>query len=302
MSQPPYPSPEQYGGARSWDQPGLIPLRPMTVGEVLGTGGNVVRRHLVPLGGVAIGVAALSAVVTLGTLALSGSLGTFADASWLDDILRGGTTLPAGIVLATLLGLVVTTIGGPVVAGVAVAFAGAQALGRDGRGAVTERLGGRWLVLLGVAGIVGVLVAAGLMVLIVPGVLAYLILVFAAPVVVMERAAVGTSLRRSAALTRGHRGRILGAVAVTIVSGSVAGAVVASLVGALVGDPGSVTELMVTQLVSALVSGLAAAWTGAVVAVLYIDVRIRTEHLDQALRAAAAADRARINPAGPAGA
>jgi hypothetical protein len=41
---------------------------------------------------------------------------------------------------------------------------------------------------------------------------------------------------------------------------------------------------------------LAAAWTGAVVAVLYVDVRIRTEHLDQALRSAAAAERSRLNP------
>ena len=67
--------------------------------------------------------------------------------------------------------------------------------------------------LLGVAVIVGVLVAVGLMLLVVPGVFAYLILVLAAPVAVMERGAVGASLRRSALLTRGHRGRILGAVA-----------------------------------------------------------------------------------------
>jgi hypothetical protein len=49
------------------------------------------------------------------------------------------------------------------------------------------------------------------------------------------------------------------------------------------------------------VGGLAAAWTGAVVAVLYIDIRIRTEHLDQALRYAAAQETGRINPTPQAG-
>ncbi len=128
-----------------------------------------------------------------------------------------------------------------------------------------------------------------------PGVLAYLILAFAGPAVVMERGSVGESMRRSATLTRGHRGRILGAVAATLASGAVASAIVSSFAGAVVGGTGSVTTLLVTQLVAVLVTGLAGAWTGAVIALLYIDVRIRTEQLDRALWAAAeraAAERA----------
>jgi hypothetical protein len=262
----------------------------MGVGEILGVAVTVLRRHLVPLGGVAIVVSALSSAVTLGTLVATGSLETFADAGWFDDILAGGTTLPSGIVLATVLGLLVTTIGGPVVAGIATAYAGAQAVGRDGRGAVTERLRGRWVPLLGVGVIVGVLVAAGLMLLVVPGVIAYLVLALAAPALVMERGSVSTSLRRSATLTRGHRGRIVGAVALTLIAGTLASAVVSAAAGTIVGQAGSVTALVVSQLVSVLVGGIASAWTGAVIAVLYIDVRIRSEHLGQALRLAAAAD------------
>ena len=272
----------------------------MAVGEILGLGWGVVRRSLAPLAAAAIAVSAVSAIVTLGALAATGSLQTFADAAWVDDLLRGGsTTIPSGIVIATLLGLLVSTTGGPIVAGLAAAFAGAHAMGRDGRGAVAERLAGRWPVLLTTALVVGVLVAGGLLVLVVPGVLAYLILAFAGPVAVMERGSVGESLRRSAALTRGHRGRILGAVAVTLIAGSVAAAIVSSFAGAVVGGTGSVTTLLVTQTVSVLVGGIAGAWTGAVIALLYIDVRIRTEHLDDALRAAAAADRSRVSPPDP---
>jgi hypothetical protein len=269
----------------------------MTVGEILSAGFAVLRRHLLPLGGAAVLVAAIGTCLTFGSLAVSGSLQTYADGLWLEDMLSGKTTqLPGGILLSTLLGLLVTTIGGPVVAGLASAYTGAEALGHDGRGAVAERLRGRWGVLLAVAALVGVSVTVGLMLLIVPGVFAYLILVLAAPVAVMERASVGASLRRSATLTRGHRGRILGAVAVAMITGTIASAVAAFIAGVLVGQASSGTALVVTEFVSVLVGGLAAAWTGAVVAVLYVDVRIRTEHLDQALRAAAAAERSRLNP------
>ena len=89
---------------------------------------------------------------------------------------------------------------------------------------------------------------------------------------------------------------VLGTVAVTIVAGTLASALISTLVAALVAQSDAVTLLVVTQLVGVVVGGLAAAWTGAAVALLYIDVRIRTEHLDQALRSAAAAGLGRVNP------
>jgi hypothetical protein len=309
---PQYPSPDRYGrpGApNSWDQPGLIPLRPLALGEIFGSAIVILRRNLLPLGGAAVLVAGLSTLVTLSMLIGTGSLQTYADAKWVDDVLRGGMP-PGGILLSALLGLLVSTIGGPVIAGIATAYAGAGALGRDGRGAVAERLRGRWPQLLAVAAIVGAAVCFGLMLLVVPGVIAYLIWVFAAPAVVMERASASPALRRSVLLTRGHRGRILGTVALSMIIGSVAGAIVSSLVGAIIGTTSAVTLLVVTQLVAVFVGGLTSAWTGAVVALLYIDVRIRGEHLADALRWAAAADRnaassypqapgSAINPAGP---
>jgi hypothetical protein len=312
VSLPPYSSPDRYsrpGAPGSWEQPGLIPLRPLTVGEIFGSAIVVVRKHLLPLGGAAVLVAALSTIVTIGILVGSGSLQRYAEAEWVNDVLKGGMP-PGGILLAAVLGLLVSTIGGPLIAGIATAYAGAQALGRDGRGAVTERLRGRWTELLGVAAIVGVLVCAGLMLLVVPGVIAYLVWVFATPVVVMERASISPALRRSTVLTRGHRGRILGIVALSMIIGSVTSVIVSSLIGTLVGSTSTVTLLIVSQFVAVLVGGLTSAWTGGVVALLYIDVRIRTERLGDALRWAAATDRTQgntypqtpggaINPAGP---
>ena len=141
------------------------------------------------------------------------------------------------------------------------------------------------------------------MLLIVPGVIAYLILVLrGAGRRHGTRGSVGGSLRRSSVLTRGHRGRILGAVAVAMIVGAMASAIAAFIAGALVGagEHRHRAGRHPTRRRS-LVGGLAAAWTGAVVAVLYIDVRIRTEHLDQALRSAAAARPCPAQPANPAG-
>jgi len=299
---PQYPRPEQYGPGRRGENPGLIPLRPLGVGEVLAAAVLVVRRHLLPLGAVAVLVSGMSTAVTLGVMAGAGTLSTYATSSWLDELLTGKSTgIPGSILLAAALGTLVSTIGAPVVAGMASAYAGAEALGRNGSGAVTDRLAGRWAVLLGVALSVGVLVSIGLAVFLVPGVLAFLVLALAAPVAVMERSGLQESLRRSAQLTRGHRGRILGAVALAMIIGFFLDVLASTVAGAIFGSVDAITALMITQGVSVLMAGLTGSFTGAVVAVLYIDVRIRSEGLADSLRMAAAADRLRGNTTMPRG-
>ncbi len=298
---PQYPRPEQFGGGRRGDNPGLIPLRPLGVGEILAAAVLVVRRHLLPLGTAAVLVSAASTAVTLGVMAWSGSLASYADntflSAWFNDLLAGkNPPTPWAILLAGSLGTLVSTIGAPVVAGMASAYAGAEALGRNGSGAVTERLAGRWAVLLGVAAAVGVLVSVGLAVFLVPGVIAYLVLVLAAPVAVMERSGVQSSMRRSAQLTHGHRGRILGAVAVAMIIGLLLDVLASSLASAIFGSVDAVTALVISQGVGVVMAGVTGSFTGAVVAVLYIDVRIRSEGLADSLRMAAAADRPRVDP------
>ena len=300
MSFPEYPRQDPYGGQPypgqgAWPvaQPGPIPLRPLSVGEILGVAVTVVRRSLLPLVLAALLVAALSAAATVGVLAAAGTLQAYAEATWLEDVLRGGTSIPTSIVVSALAGLVVSVIGAQVVAGLATVYAGALAQGRDGRGEVSQRLRGRWPALLGVSAIVGVLVAGGLMLLVAPGVLAYLVLALAASVVAMEKSGVGDSLRRSAQLSRGHRGRIFGAFALALLIGTVIGAVVTTVLSSLFGTHDAVTTLLITQAVGSVVGAFTGAWTGAVVALLYIDIRIRSERLDYALRLAADLDRQR---------
>jgi hypothetical protein len=300
VSYPEYPRQDPYGGrypgqpdAWTFAQPGPIPLRPLGVGEILGVAVTVVRRCLLPLTFAALVVGVFSAAATVGVLAAAGTLTSYAEATWLEDVLRGGTSIPVSIVVSALAGLLVSVVGAQVVAGLATVYAGALAQGRDARGEVSARLRGRWPALLTVALVVGALVSIGLMLLVVPGVLAYLVLALAASVAAKDRPGVGDSLRRGALLSRGHRGRIFGALALALLIGTVGGAVVTTVVSSLFGQHDAATTLLITQGVGAVVGAFTGAWTGAVVALLYIDVRIRTERLDYALRLAADLDRQR---------
>ncbi len=286
-----------YGGPPDgWPaaQPGPIPLRPLGVGDLFGGAVTVVRRCAVPLCLAAFVAAALSDGTSLAVLAATGMLRSYAEAAWLEDILRGaGTGVPASIVASALAALVISTTCGAIVAGLATSCAGALAQGRDGRGAVSQRLAGRWPVLIGVALIVGVLCSVGLLLFVVPGVLAYLVLVLAAPAAVMERSGVGESLRRSVRLSRGHRGRIFGVTLLAGVITTITGVVITSVISAAFGQQDPVTTLLITQGIGVVVGAFTGAWTASVVALLYIDIRIRTERLDYALRIAAASDQQR---------
>ncbi len=288
----PGPFPPQWGAPAD---PGPIPLRPLLFGELLGVALGVTRRHWIPVGVVGAVFALLSSGATLLALSATGTLQSYAAGTWVNDLLAGRTALPpTGMLIAIAAGVLVTSIGGVVVSGVATAYAGADALGRLDKEAAIDRLRGRWPVLLLVAVVVAVLSTVGLALFVVPGVLAYLVLVLAGPAVIMERAPLPVALRRSFALTAGQRGRIFGLVLVSNLLVGIAGAIVVSVltpvVGSAFGSPDAVTGLVISEVLTAVVALFASAYVASVVAVLYIEIRVRTEGLGASLRAAAAAD------------
>ena len=108
--------------------------------------------------------------------------------------------------LLSLVDLIVTTVLGNLLYA-ALVYGTIRELRGNGAGLVECVLGGLkqlWpVVLLGI--VVGLLVAIGLMLFVVPGVIIAVIYWVAIPASVVEGTRVGDSLRRSAALTRGHR-------------------------------------------------------------------------------------------------
>lgn len=127
--------------------------------------------------------------------------------------------------------------------------------------------------LIGLSIIVGLGSALGMLLLIVPGVILYLMWSVAIPVAVQEGLGIGDSLRRSRELTAGVRWRIFGLYLVLgiglIVLMMLAGAVLGAIFG-----PGAAG--VITNLLSLLFAPLSAA----VVAALYVELRRTREGVD----------------------
>lgn len=293
---PSYPPPPPWGPVAA--DPGPIPLRPLSVGDLLGAGFGVVRRHLALLGPVSVLIGALSAATSLGILAGTGSLAAYATGSWLDDLISGAaTSVPPTMLAAAVLGTVISVVGTTLVSGLAAACAGVDAMGRRSvPGALRERLAGRLPSLLLTSVLAGVAVSVGLALVVVPGVLIYLAWALAASASTMERATPPAALRRSVRLTAGHRPRILGVTLLIMLITFGIDVLVTSVMQAAASSLSAVGALVLSQAVSAALAAVTTSWIGAVIALLYIDIRVRAENLGPALRAFAAADRTR--PAG----
>jgi hypothetical protein len=145
---------------------------------------------------------------------------------------------------------------------------------------------------LGGAAVVSVLAAIaivfGSFLILVPGLLAFVVWSLATPVAVMERARPGAAFARSARLTHGHRWRILGVTVLIVIITVAIESVFSSIVVGLLPGLSAATSLIVGDVVAAVVSAITLPWVGAVIALLYVDIRIRTENLGPALRSHAA--------------
>ena len=325
---PPYGRPQAPWGSRPVDdKPGIVPLRPLGLGEVLDGAVGVLRRYPRP----ALGLAALVALVSTvcNVLLLVTALEPFltvdtaaldrGDAAALEDAIGGAF---AGASLSLLLSLV----SGAVMTGAITAVVGKAVLGEPmSFGQAWAQVRSRLLPLIGLALLVLVIVAgtflaataAGIAVIAatggvgalvgVPLVLAgalvavwlYVRLSLAPCALVLERTGIGASLRRSTVLVRRDWWRVFGVLLLTVVIGTFVSQVVQLPFAALgAGSIGGIfdpdTDVLGTRslVMSAIGGGLAttlvAPFTAGVRALLYVDRRIRAEGLDVSLSAAAA--------------
>jgi hypothetical protein len=317
------PSPQWgYGnpayGAPPPPKPGVIPLRPLGLGEILDGAVQTIRQNpAVMLGLSAVVNVALTLVVVLiqiGNLSTAfGGLGSFDSSSDQAEI-DASQLVASGV--AGLLQFVGTTL----LTGLLVIAVSDAVLGRrPGIGEVWSRARGRlWallgvtvLVLLAVFGVVvacvvpGVLLAVagsdvGGVLLIVVGAIAALVLsfwiairfLFAPPTVLLERSGVITSMRRSWRLVGGSWWRCFGIWLLAQLLGSVLSGVlqVPFLILATVVDSDGTKAVVIalTILASVIARTLVAPFSAAILALLYIDLRMRREGLDVRLQQAAA--------------
>lgn len=312
-------------------RPGIVPLRPLSLGEIFDGAFRAIRTNptvMFGLSAIVVTVTAiLQALVTWRLFAtLEPALSMTATAEDLADLeaVFGDLVSQVGLILgAQVISVAVTT----VLSGLLIVSVSQSVIGR------TASLGEVWAgaraqvwrllvltllvllivaapmivwagllvatiaveqwVLTAVVGIVGgIAMLVGLLVLVTRTLLA-------TPALMLERSGIADALRRGWLLTRGTFWRVLGiylltSIIVAVVAGSITNG--ASLVLQLVApDPTAVLTspgyLVGTTLAQIVATTLTTPFTAAVTALLYIDVRMRTEGLDIELaRAAEVAD------------
>ena len=320
---PGYPPAGYPGGQPAEWKPGVIPLRRLSLGDILkGAVGYIRANPAATLGVSAIVLlpaAILDYILTARMLAaVGGTPGQTGDISTASGSIKAAA-LDFTDGLAQMLAYT------PLV-GVLAAVVGAAVFGhRMTIGQVWRRVRGRLPALLGVSAalaLVALLVSALaegpwkpspviLIGLLVSVMWAAVALVFAPAVIVLEQATMGAAIRRSAALVRTQFWRIVGIESVAFALAFVAGVAVGVpfvLVGAIaktslgmypnglgpfIDRPGPLMDAMMAVGLNAGTVGLVAAavitvpFLAGVTVLLYIDTRIRAEGFDRVLYAGA---------------
>jgi len=140
--------------------------------------------------------------------------------------------------------------------------------------------GGRLAGLIGAEFISALMTAVGLALLVVPGVVIACALYVALPALMVERMGPLAALRRSRALTHGHRWSIFGVLALFLLMSAIATGVVVALIAAIVAvEVGDLSDLAATGLAFvALV--IVEAFAAVLSAVVYHDLRVAKEGVD----------------------
>jgi hypothetical protein len=313
-------------------RPGVIPLRPLGVGEILDGAISAIRAKPRIMLGLSAVVAVITQVLTvpitwlllhdIGDISFTGnssSAGTSAEANLgltASALSASGVQILVTLAATLLLTGVLTIVLSKAVLGQDIEAADAWAQTRPRIKAlvgVTALVAGIEVglslltigpgVALALAGAPGAAVTIalvlGIAAWLVVGVYLYTAFALAPAVIVLERAAVVKSLRRSRALVRGAWWRTFAILLLVNVLARVLAGIIAvpfSLLGIFVAyvqgssdslNPYGVLPLLVTAVGSILASTIAWPFTSVSIALLYVDRRIRREALDISLARAA---------------
>lgn len=267
-------------------RPGVIPLRPLAVGEIVDGAIKAVRRYPALMLGASVIVVALSQVLTLvATRSLLQGMGDMVSSGDPTALLNRMGSISGNYAIT----IAVTSLAQMLLTGFLTVVVGQAVLGRPiSFGEAWSRLRPRLLPLLGLTILYGLLVLAGAILLIVPGVWLGVLYGLATPALVLESRPIGAAFRRSRELVRGLWWRtfgvfLLGSLIATITSGIIA--LPFSLTGSLLTfSSGSIipsTTVLLLDAIGGTVGGtITYPFAAAVGVLLYFDQRMRREGLD----------------------
>jgi hypothetical protein len=299
-------------------KPGVVPLRPLGLGEILDGAVQTIRQNpAVMLGLSALVNLALTLIAVLVQIGnLSTAFGGFSSLNSGPD----QTEVDTSQIVASLVAALLQFIGTTLLTGLLVIAVSDAVLGRrPGIGEVWSRARGRLWALLGVTLVVllavfgagvacllpGILLAVaggglGAVLLIVAGAFAAVVvcfwiairLLFAPPTVLLERSGVLASISRSWRLVSGSWWRCFGIWLLAQLLGSILSGVLQLplliVAGVVDSESTKAFVIVLTILASVIARTLVAPFSAAILALLYIDLRMRREGLDVRLQQAAA--------------
>jgi hypothetical protein len=273
-------------------KPGVIPLRPLGLGEILD--GALATIRLYPKA-----TLGLSAIVITATQLLQFAVQYANLEATADDVISSGDI--AGTVAGTFALVVIGGLAGVSLSGMLTAVIGQAVLGRGiTLGEAWEKARGRIGGLVGASILYWLIVGPGLLLCLVPGVYFYVALALATPALMLEGQPVTRALGRSRELVRGDWWRCFG---ILLLAAFIAG-ILQSIIAAPFAIAGAGTAFF-TESTSLTVGGLAlqtvggiiggtvvAPFSAGVTALLYVDRRMRVEGLDVTLAQAVAVPQA----------
>ena len=244
-------------------------LRPLGVGEILGTAFVVYRQHAAALWRVVAVVVALPA-------ALNGALAVA------ERQVRDSNGSSGSLVILQSLVLVVSLVASCLATAATFRLVVDAYLGRTVDPGASLRFAlHRLSAVIWVSVLVGLGVSVGALLLIVPGVYLFVAWSVAVPVLLSENLRGAAALRRSRQLVRGRWWSCAGVLVLAFLMAIIVAAMILLLLTAIVGSGGSDTALFFEQGVSSLIANTLVLpfWVGAT-AVLYIDLRVRKEEFN----------------------
>ncbi|MFE2106535.1 hypothetical protein ACFXAF_11805 [Kitasatospora sp. NPDC059463] len=321
--QPPYGPQPAYGapggpygwGAPPSPKPGVIPLRPLGLGEILDGAVSTVRKHWRVALGLSFGVAVVQQGVALGAqLAVQGDTGE------LTPVLSSLVSMPLAWLLGVIASALLTMVVSRAILGQSVTLREAW---RDARPRMLQLVGLTVLnglilggiVLLACAPLIGYAVAGAeepgiTFLLVVVGLLSLPVVVWlgiqlslAAPALMLEKQGVIAALSRSRRLVRRSWWRIFGITLLSLVISWIVASVISTpftVAGMVLGwgdltsqiDAGDSATMPTAMLVTLAIGGILSStvtlpFTSTIGVLLYVDQRIRREALDIELARAA---------------
>lgn len=305
---PPPPPPPSYQAQPNWKvglgRPGVIPLRPLNLTDILDGAITAMRRHWRMIFGAAAVTAVLTAAINLVGLLL---VDTSAELEQIRDLGPAATDqelmnqmlgLLGGTLASTSITLVATLLGTTVLTGFLTVVMGKAVLGKPVvfKEAVQEALP-RLLPLLGLTVLYTLAIMVAAIFCLVPAIIPYTFWALASPAFILERGTVREAFRRSVKLVSGMFWRIFGILLLATVISSFLASIISlpfsfgaflSIFGDLeqVYIP-STGDLILQSIGTVIAQTIVGPFTALVTVILYIDQRMRREGMDIELARAA---------------